>query len=279
MLLPLLWYDLEEYAADAAVSVMVARPADQLVEAWLTLSEKEMRMKAERAARRRWRSKVHYAGVRIRKLGWREACHQTALAILGYRFNRVGMLEVASRWPLEEWETQRIDATKAFEGLGHPWVLHGVRPANHPRLRLSSYAALTKEHTMGWPEKLSEMGGRWPGQPRNADPLEAVGEARRQWGMAAWWGTVMSEVGVMGHVPRPRADNLWGDGLLPLLVAAGEISEAIGFKWWFMAMPGDQPANLAKAARLADGRRNPVAWGHVQGLLDWQNETGKERVG
>lgn len=80
----------------------------------------------------------------------------------------------------------------------------------------------------------------------------------------------MTALGVVGVIKRPRADNLWGDGLLPLLAAAEHVPESTAFLSWFAAWPGDQADTLRQAARLAglaEPRRNPLAWGHVQGLL------------
>ena len=55
------------------------------------------------AAERRWRQKIGYARARIGRLGWADAAHHTALEILGYRFNRGPMLQLAARHPLDAW--------------------------------------------------------------------------------------------------------------------------------------------------------------------------------
>lgn len=272
VLLPLLWHDLEEYAADAAVSAIADRPAERLARAWLELSDEACRQKIVAEALQRWRSKVYYAKIRIERLGWDAACHHTALEILGYRFNRVPMLSVASRWPLNEWGAGTVDPDEVFETMSDIWKLGAVRPANHPRRRLQAYTNWVKR-APNWPERLSEKGKAWPKSTNGFSPTTDIAELRRELGLKLQWAQIMADLGIAGNVSQPRADNLWGDGFLPLLSAAGEFADETGCLWWFMGWPGDQAANLTGAARLigvADGRKNPLAWGHVQGLIGQQ---------
>lgn len=266
-LLPLLWHDLEEYASDAAVSAIAARPLDLLTERWLAMAEAEARAEIRALAGQRWQQKVHYAKLRIDKLGWESACHHMALEILGYKFNRSPMLRIATRWPLEAWREGEVEAEAVFEAGRPMWKLQGVRPANHPRTRLNSYARWVA--TRGdWPARLRRMGAEMGGIVVG-DRL-GVAEMRKTAGYSTRWQAMMDAIGATGAVASPRADNLWGDGLIPLLAAGGHLGEGKGFDWWYNARPGDQPNALVKAARrigFADGRSNPLAWGHVQGLM------------
>jgi len=275
-LLPYLWHDLEEYAADAAISAIAQRPADRLAQVWLELTAEQCRERIVIAARQRWRSKVHYARQRIDKLGWQSACHHTALEILGYRFNRAPMLAVATAHPLPEWVEGSIDLAHAWTEQGERWKLGAVRPANHPRRRLSAYANWT---AVGgdWPDALAQVATAWPSPPKDCSADQDLAYLRREIGLKTHWQYVMDKIGAAGAVTQPRADNLWGDGLLPLLVARGDLDLEAAFVWWFAAWPGDQAASLAKVAKvagIADGRRNPLAWGHVQGILQQQLESG-----
>ncbi len=271
-LLPVLWHDLEEYAADAAVTAIAARPLDVLTERWLAMSITAARHDIRTQALRRWGQKVHYAKVRIDRLGWESACHHTALEILGYKFNRSPLLQVATTWPLPTWVNREVDVEAVFEAERGKWTLQGVRPANHPRSRLRSYARWVAAGGH-WPDLLAQAGrdlGTTSGG-QEADESMGVAEARRALEYAKRWREVMAAIGAAGAVAAPRADNLWGDGLMPLLVAGGHLEALEGFRWWFYARPGDQPEALVKAARrigFADGRANPLAWGHVQGLLE-----------
>ncbi len=287
-LLPLLWHDLEEYAADAAVSAIAARPADRLAEAWLGLDAVALERRVADHSRRRWQAKVRYARIRVERMGWEAACHHTALEILGYRFNRAQMLEVASRWPLEMWSEPTFRPEAAYQQLHDRWSLAGVRPANHPRRRLLAYAewnrALPRAAGGSWPVRLERMAKDWPGAVDGAD---ASAPDVRCWRATAGWSDwrqrVMTEIGAAAAVPRPRADNIWGDGLLPLLATRETGADDRLYAWWFHGWPGDQPASIVKAARLiglTDGsNRRPLAWGHVQALLGWQHALETEAAG
>jgi len=270
VMLPLLWHDLEEYATDAAVTAIAARPLDVLAERWLAMSSEDVKIEIRTQAMTRWQQKVHYAKVRIDKLGWESACHHTALEILGYKFNRSPMLQVATRWSLAAWMAGEVVVDAVFEAEKPKWKLQGVRPVNHPRKRLESYARWVIAEG-NWPRQLAKIGERLAGGVLE-DGVK-VAQARRELGFTKTWRAVMGAIGAEGVVASPRADNLWGDGLLPLLVAGGHLSKETGFGWWYHARPGDQPDALVKAARrigLADGRSNPLAWGHVQGLMGSQ---------
>jgi hypothetical protein len=269
-LLPILWHDLEEYASDAAMAVIAARPLDRLTERWLAMSAADAQREIRTDAAKRWQQKVHYAKVRIDRLGWGSACHYTALEILGYKFNRSPMLQVAAAWPLAAWRGGGVDVPAVFEAGRPKWKLQGVRPANHPRNRLSSYVKWVAAGG-DWPERLAEVGRGLAEVARGKASIESgVAARRRELGFTKRWRGVMEAIGAAGAVASPRADNLWGDGLMPLLVAGGHLQDAGGFVWWFYGRPGDQPDSLVKAARrigFADGRTQPLAWGHVQGLL------------
>ena len=272
VLLPLMWHDLEEYATDAAVSAIADRPADRVAQAWLQLSAEEAQTKIVREAKLRWRSKVHYAKLRVEKLGWTSACHHAALEILGYRFNRSPMLTAASRWPLKAWSGAEQMPEDIFLELKETWKLGAVRPPNHPLRRLHAYARWVAAAPK-WPVVLAQCGRDWPDSSEEVGADHEVAALRRRWGLKVQWQGVMQRVGVAGQVAQPRADNLWGDGWLPLLVAADLLDYEEGFRWWYISWPGDQAANVSAAARLAgiaDGKRNPLAWGHVQGLIEQQ---------
>lgn len=270
VLLPWLHHDLEEYAAEAAVENLAGRPASQLGD-WLD-DLPAGRAGPELAARaeRRWRAKVHFASTRLRKLGWTEACHHTALEVLGYRFNRAPMLRVAGRWPLAVWADDPAGVAEAARiSEEAAWRRSGVRPVNRPERRLAQYAEWVRNGPE-WPE-------RWAGLARGLADAAAgcrgvsVAEARRRAGLPALRGRVGESVcgGVLGG---PRLDTLICDGLLPLWAARS--GDEIGDVWraWY---PGDQPAELNGHLRrlgLIGGRGRPAAHGAFQGLLDWLME-------
>src|SRR5438067_341530 len=111
---------------------------------------------SRRAADARWRQKIHFAQLRVQRLGWEAACHHLALEILGYRFNRAPMLRVAGRWPLPAWIAGEISADAAYAGEAGGWSLQGVRPANQPRTRLRQYAEWIAGHP-DWPARMQAV--------------------------------------------------------------------------------------------------------------------------
>jgi hypothetical protein len=249
-LLPLLHHGLEEYAAEEAIEHLAGRPMHRAQEVLGALSHQELDTLLKKHALKRWQDKVHFARERIRRLGWEGACHHAALEILGYRFNRAPMLSVATTWPLKSWTERRIDPDEVFAALSDRWSLQGVRPFNHPRLRLQQYA-------------------RWC-------------SARPEW--TAWLRTqvgsnelVRSPAGRIklrgalcdGVVGGSRFENLMGDGFVPLLAAETGLDL---LSVWANGYAGDAPESLVsvlKALGVFGGRGRPVSQGPVQGLLGW----------
>src|SRR5580700_7105692 len=155
-LLPLLHRDLEEYAADDVIELLANRPASRVPEELGGLAPADLERLLRCCAEMRWRQKVHFARLRLARLGWESACHHAALEILGYRFNRAPMLRVAGRWPLSAWPGDERTAGEAFAAEENHWSVQGVRPANHPHRRLRQYAAWTIERP-GWPARLEAL--------------------------------------------------------------------------------------------------------------------------
>ncbi len=263
-LLPLLHHDLEEYAADEAVETLANRPASQIMETLGVLPAVELAALIERHAGERWRQKVHFARLRVQRLGWSDACHQTALEILGYRFNRAPMLRIAAVHGLGEWADPLCSADAIFESERAGWSLHGLRPANHPRRRLNQYAAWVRARP-DWPERLRGFAGRLPVVAVDA----STGDARRANGFTQlrreWAHAVCADA-----VGGTRFDNLVCDGFLPLL-AVGE-DQGRGEAVWRHWFAGDLPPVFPRALRdlgVFDGREKPACHGAAQGLLGW----------
>lgn len=269
VLLPWLHHDLEEYAAEAAVENLAGRPASQIGE-WLdALPAGRAGVELADRAERRWRQKVHFAAARWRRLGWAEACHHTALEVLGYRFNRAPMLRVAGRHGLAQWAADPggVAETALWSEEG-AWSRSGTRPVNRPERRLAQYAEWVRR-VPDWPEHWARLGRELA---RTGGCREtAVAETRRLADLAGWRRRVGEEVcgGVLGG---PRLDTLICDGLLPLWSARSGDDLSHLWRAWY---PGDQPSELAGHLRrlgLIGGRQKPAAHGAFQGLLDWLME-------
>lgn len=264
-LLPLLHHDLEEYAAEEAVETLANRPGTRLSEELALLPPAELVATLHRHAEARWRQKVHFARLRVQRLGWEAACHHTALEVLGYRFNRAPMLRLAGRWPLPAWARGEVDPEAAYAAEAEAWSLQGVRPANHPRARLRQYAAWTHARP-DWPARLKRVAATLP-------VIALAGEAstrdvRREHGFTALREGLVEEL-CAGEVGGTRFDNLVCDGLLPLLAAHTEAELRALWQHWFA---GDVPPVVTAALRhtgVCDGRSQPMSHGLAQGALGW----------
>jgi hypothetical protein len=267
-LLPLLYHDLEEYAADAAVSSLANRPSVRIIEALGGLSTQARRDLLKHQAERRWQQKVHFARVRLDKLGWDQACHQTILEILGYRYNRVAMLRVASLFPLRAWIDGGLDPDAVYGEIEESWALQGVRPANHPRNRLRQYGAWIRS-IPSWPQTLERWGKSLP--VLREGELDGTREVRRAFGMTKIRDDLATQV-CAGALAGSRLDTVMCDGFLPLLAAAGVLKPEVGMQWWFHWFEGDVPDYIHRGLRdlAAIGeRRAPACHGLAQGLLGW----------
>src|SRR5690606_2690079 len=200
--------------------------------------------------------------------GWDEACHHTALEVLGYRFNRVPMLRAAARATLSRWaEDPAAAVATALEAGGGDWVRSGVRPANHPERRLRQYGDWVRS-APDWPARWARLAEALPGLAARGEGLES-GPARRAGGLAAWRRRVGEEE-CGGALSGPRLDQMHCDGLLPLWAArSGDGRLEAVWRVWY---PGDQPAELAGHLRrlgIIGGRDRPAAHGMFQGLIGW----------
>ncbi len=265
VLLPLVLHDLEEYAAEDAIETLARRADWRAVEELAHLPPTETRSLLRAHAEGRWRQKVQFARRRIERLGWAEACHHTALEILGYRFNRAPMLKVAARAPLGQWRDGAVDLDALFQAEGDAWSLQGVRPANHPRVRLAQYAAWTRVRPE-WPRCLAESTAGLP--PHGVSGGEVTPEVRRRHEMPGWRERLAAEV-AGDAVCGSRLDNLICDGFLPLLAArTGREFSSVWFHWY----AGDLPPRLKSALRVLgifNGCAQPACHGFAQGLLGW----------
>ena len=265
VLLPHLTCSIEEFALDDALEQVTGTGARRGLAEFLQGGSPELVLdRLSGLALKRWEQKVGFARVRIDKLGWERACHHTALEILGYRHNRAPMLAVAEAWPLAEWTGGGPTPEALLESGGKRWRVGGVRPANHPKLRLAQYAAWARK-APDWPDRLRRLGAGLPTVPAG-NPLAGASAVRKSVGLAGLRDQFAVEI-VGEAVSGTRLDTIITSGLLPLLAAHGT-RELFGL--WCCWFAGDSPDWLKAALRetpLGRGGRAPLCEGLVQAAL------------
>lgn len=279
VLLPLLQHDLEEFAADEAIETLSGQSAVTAPEELASLDLTRLFALLRERAVVRWQRKVHFARLRLQRLGWESACHHAALEVLGYRFNRAPMLRIGGRWPLAAWSSSSSDLEEIFASEEGNWSLQGVRPANFPRTRLRQYAAWAGA-IPAWPARVAAFCDQLP----RVAPAENTREIRR----IHFFSRMRAEIAafICGHaLGGTRLDNLVCDALLPLHAAqaGGPVNEngaSTNFEIWFHWFVGDQSPALLRILRqlgVCDGRGHPSCHGFAQGLFDWFIERDARR--
>jgi len=260
VLLPLLKRGLEDYAEDDVVERFANRAHSRALEVLGALPEAERYRRLQQEAERRWKQKTRYAALRVQRLGWREACHQTALEVLGYRYNRVAMLRVAASWPLAVWRCGDGLVEAAYASELDRWSVQGVRPANHPKRRLEQYARWVAA-VPDWPERLGEWNWSTP-----AGETVATRRLRNERSYPTLRKRLCQEL-VGGALGGSRLDTMICDAWFPLAAVANEAVLGHWFHWY----PGDLPPHLGRTLRQIGviSRCQPLCHGLAQGLLGW----------
>jgi hypothetical protein len=263
-LLPLLQHDLEEYAADEAVESLANRPMARLMNDLSAMPLADVRALLARHAAARWQQKVHFARVRINRLGWDAACHHAALEVLGFRYNRSPMLRIAARWPLSNWRDAAVTAEAAFESETGSWSVQGVRPANHPKARIRQYVEWVRARPQ-WTSEFTSCVSALSG----ATWSENTAAVRRQ-GQFSTQRENLADAICGGVVGGTRFDTLLCDALLPLLAAKDDPLALRGawFHWFCGDLSPFIPAGLRHLG-VWNGREQPACHGFGQGLLGW----------
>ena len=263
VLLPLLHRGLEEYASDDALETITARDEWERFAELAAMPAAEMQQLLQQHALARWRQKVHFAKLRLERVGWTAAVHCTALEILGYRHNRAAMLTAAAKHPLDAWGRGVAPADVLAES-GALWQTQGVRPANHPLARLQQYQRWVAAQP-DWPAQLRRIAGTLPPGGAVTMPTKF---AREVLGLKKLREVFARDI-CGGAVGGTRLDNLVCDGFLPLMAAqTGQDLSAVWYHWLF----GDGPARLRAALpKLGVTGRGAqlLCHGCAQGLLGW----------
>jgi hypothetical protein len=236
-LMPLLNRDLEAYAMDDALLELEQQDALEWVVTFLKKPLRERLNVLRQRAKGRWYQKLKYAKQRLKQDGWEASCHSYALEVLGYSRNRAPMLRLAAKYPLASMYADQLSVDALFaEEKGH-WKLHGLRPSNHPSLRLSQYMAVVQKQP-NWPDHLTEHLKKFP----NFGESGSTSEFRRFVNIRQLC-TGLRESIFNGVIGEKRFNTMVVDAILPLATAAGIID---GFPYWMHWFPGDSPDAIRK---------------------------------
>ncbi|MBT3482368.1 MAG: DUF2851 family protein [Opitutales bacterium] len=263
-LMPLLWYDLEAYASDDSIVESTRSGNEAAIEKLFELSIEERRERLRCQALERWELKVHFSRQRIKHCGWEEACHMTALEVLGYAANRIPMLWVASAFPLARCRNEKPGAERLFELGRDRWITLGARPANYPRQRLLQYVEWMNRAPF-WPSVLEDFERRLPNLQGN-DFGGNSAEFRKSCGLGEWRDRFSKEV-VLEQVGGAKLDTLICDGFLPLLAARNERGLGMFWFYWFSGNAPKSVVESLKNLQVLQPRRYVLSNGWTQGIL------------
>jgi hypothetical protein len=268
-LMELLWYDLEEYSIEDSIIESTGGSVEDAFLALFDLSIEQRRNRLMKGAADRWNVKRDFAKIRIERLGWDEACHMTALEIMGFAANRIPMLHVAGAFPAKRCRLDNLRFEDLWEAGRELWTTSGVRPANHPKIRLEQFFEWISVQPH-WQEALLELGNRLPtGQISD----ETTAQFRKKADFAGIQRAFSDRV-VSGRISGSKLDTLICDGFLPLL------SARFGVDWsglWFHWFAGNAPEVLGKTLKgleILETRRFPNSNGWLQGLLKIRHSMG-----
>lgn len=254
-----LWYDLEEYANIDSLIQSTGMGIGESLGDLLALSLDERVVELTEAAKERWKAKLGFAALRIEKLGWVDACHQTAMEIMGYRFNRAAMLRVAGTYDFQRFASKSLSGEMLWEAGGDKWKQRGCRPANQPKARLQQYLSWV-ENVSDWPLVLQSFS--FP-NPSGGSVGAASRKSLEIKNLKNW----LSEHVFASQIGGTRFDTMVCDGFLPLLAAQSENDYfPIWFHWYLGDLPDVCLENL-KLLQVAGTRSQPLGNGWGQGIL------------
>ncbi len=259
-LLPYLNQDLEGYAEDYAREIQDGVSAEWLTPL-LALPAHDRFSHLYHLALARWQQKLTHHRQLIEKFGWQQACHLRTLEILGYKRNRLPMLEIAQTWSPEQFLEMSPEAH--FASKQSTWKLRGSRPANHPLKRLQQYHRLLTKNPQWFADAekaLSEL-------PHFNDLSLSTQQFRKRTGGSAF-AKYFGETVLARTLPDTRMNTLLADALYPLYSAHTGLSL---HDYWFHALPGDTADTLKKSLKQCDliTREYPLSHGILQGLLQY----------
>lgn len=252
--------DLESYAMDQALLELESQDHLDWVAEFIARPEGEREAALFEHAESRWRQRVNFAQKRLENNKPEEVLHQVTMEVLGYSRNRAPMARLALEYPLDGFLRMLPEVETLFASQADRWKLNGIRPANHPKLRLEQYRALCQAQP-DWPQKLRE----WARElPVVAEPHSGK-DFRRKVGLTSRSQQLRERV-FCGQFGATRLNTLLCDGCLPVLTAAGDTHL---FPYWMHWLPGDVPVALRQFLKSAGllSHASPYSHGRLQAAL------------
>lgn len=256
--------DVESYAESFAREVATSPEGDKITTALLGQSPAERREILLKGAGGRFLSKIRFMRERVIRDGPEEALHCASLEVLGYPRNRSAMAKVALQWPRAQWESGSVAPPEDLVACDFGWKLQGVRPANHPALRLRQYWEQARNHRQ-WTDQLRVWGSGLSSPVPGEEEAFDTRKVRRLLGLKEAREILMETVW-RGGLRGSRLDTWCVDAALPWLAVVGEEGLFPAFYHWF---PGDQP-RWASSLRRDLGLKDPAfprCNGEFQGLI------------
>ncbi len=262
VLLPHLEMDMEQYLLDFRLARMERAVEMPLRGNLMPAGASAFLAHLADAAGDRWKSKRDMLQIRLEASGWTETCHQTLMEGLGGRRNRATFSRLALRFPLARMQELTLSSEQLFEETLGEWKLAGLRPSNHPLLRLEQYLYLVKQIPQ-WPEILASVGIR--ASQCEFKPAD-TSLFRRTHRMGAVCSSLYMDA-FAGAFPAGMFKTLCSDVLIPMIAAQ---TGANLFDWWYHWHPGNFPESLSRFLRqqcTERGLHAPLGNGLQQGLL------------
>ncbi len=269
VLLPVLPQDIEEYALEEALLAKSDRYYDDILNILRTKPASEQRRILFDKSIVRWERKLELIEKRLQKSSWQETCHQLCLEVLGYRRNRAAMYDLAIRFPLVEMCKGKRRAEFYYNLDKRRWKLTGLRPNNHPLVRIRQYLKLI-DRLPQWPDLLESRFDHWI-LPHRVD--DSTSRFRKKCDLKSMRLNFQQQV-LADCLSSTRLDTLICDAILPML-AVHNIQPL--FYYWFHWYSGDLPHTLCdflKKTEITDGKKWPACNGYNQGILQLYIENG-----
>lgn len=261
IMLPFLWQGIEDYMIDDSLRSFDNLNTDNPIIKLGKLSLDKRRIILNQKSYLRWQQKIKNIKTRLDKYGWAETCHQLIMEVLGYNRNRSAMATLAIKHPISNYDLVSLTAENLYNEQQCLWKLSGVRPANHPFIRLSQYRQILK-HNSSWPEKLKSQIKLFETDCTNVKTRDF-----RKLTNMKYIRNCVSEIIFNNAIPGNRLDTIFVDAILALLTC---YSKTDLYHYWYHWYSGDCSDTIKisiKEIDVSDGKEYPYCNGIQQGAL------------